>query len=131
MKLRIRGNSLRLRLTKTEVADLAATGFVEDRVQLDPNPDHALVYRLELSETVTQPVTTFRGSLIRILVPAKEGRAWADNATVGIYGEETWGLKLTIEKDFKCLDPRRDEDESNAFEHPGGISHEECGIHEE
>lgn len=126
MKLRIRGNSLRLRLTKTEVTDLAAAGCVEDRVQLDPNPDCALIYRLELSPTATQPAISFRDSQIRIVIPAKEGRAWADNDTVGIYGEETWGLKLTIEKDFKCLDPRRDEDESDAFEHPGGITHGTC-----
>ena len=131
MKLRIRGNSLRLRLTKTEVADLAATGFVEERVQLGADPDHALLYRLELSPTATLPTTTFRDSQIRILLPATEGRAWTQNETVGIYGEEAWGLKLTIEKDFKCLDPRRDEDESDAFEHPSGVGHVVCGAEED
>lgn len=127
MKLRIRGNSLRLRLTRTEVAELAAAGFVEERAQLGTTPDCALVYRLELSPTAPRPTASFHGSQINILLPATEGRAWAQNDTVGIHGEETWGLKLTIEKDFKCLDPRRDEDESDAFEHPGGgPSHVTC-----
>lgn len=131
MKLRIRGNSLRLRVTKTEVAGLAATGFIEERTQLGTDPDSALVYRLELSETATRPTTLFRNSQIRILLPATEGRAWTGNETVGIYHEEAWGLKLAIEKDFKCLDPRRDEDESDAFEHPGGGGHIACGAAED
>ena len=131
MKLRIRGNSLRLRLTKTEVADLASIGFIEERTQLGATPDSALVYRLELSETVSQPTTTFHGSCICIQLPAAEGRTWAYSNTVGVYGKEPWGLKLALEKDFKCLDPRRDEDESDAFEHPGGVAHVTCGTEED
>ena len=126
MKLRIRGNSLRLRLTRTEIAELVATGIVENQVQLGEQPGCALAYRLELSDTVTKPTTIFRASQLCIHLPSNEAKDWARNETVGICGEENWGLKLIIEKDFKCLDPRLDEDESDAFENPGGITHAGC-----
>ena len=126
MKLRIRGNSLRLRLTRTEMAGLVGCGFVENRVQLGRQPGCALVYRLELSDTLTKPTTVFADAKICIRLPAVEARNWARNETVGIYAEESWGLKLAIEKDFKCLDPRLGEDESDAFANPAGVTHTHC-----
>lgn len=126
MKLRIRGNSLCMRLTRTEIAELVATGTVGDRVRLGELPEHALVYRLELSDAVTKPTTTFQASQLCVRLPEAEGREWAQNERVGIYGEESWGLKLIIEKDFKCLDPRLGDDESDAFENPNGASHAVC-----
>src|SRR5579871_3556141 len=99
MKLRIRGNSLRVRLTRTEIADLAETGGIENRVQLGAQPDCALVYRLELSGAIATPETAFQKSQICIRLPLAEALAWARGKAVGIYGEESWGLKLAIEKD--------------------------------
>lgn len=126
MKLRIRGNSLRLRLTRTELAELAGTGTVVNQVQLGVFPDCALVYRMELSDEAIKPVVVFRNSQICVSLPSVQAREWARSESVGIYSEESWGLKLIVEKDFKCLDPRIGEDESDAFENPGGISHAAC-----
>jgi hypothetical protein len=39
MKLRIHGNSLRLRLSQSEVAQFSKTGYVEDSVQFE-SPSH-------------------------------------------------------------------------------------------
>ena len=126
MKLRIRGNSLRLRLTRTEIAELSANGAIENRCQLGVHSEHTLVYRLELSVAAIRTETVFQNSQILIRLPVTEGIAWAQGKQVGIYAEESWGLKLAIEKDFKCLDPRLDEDESDAFENPHGTSHAAC-----
>ena len=50
MKLRIHGNSLRLRLSQSEVAQFSKTGFVEDSIQFAPGASFA--YALEsLSST--------------------------------------------------------------------------------
>src|SRR5215469_9506543 len=116
MKLRIRGNSLRLRLARTESADLARLGFVEDRVQLGAKSDCTLVYRLELSSEVTKPTAVFPGAQICVRLPLAAGREWARNKSVGLYSEESWGLKLSIEKDFKCHGVRPEEDDSDGFE---------------
>jgi hypothetical protein len=128
MKLRFRGNSLRLRLTRVEIAELIETGMAENRVQLGAQPECALVYRLELSDRVMTPTIHFETSKICVHLPVTEGKAWAQGDKIGIYGEEPWGLKLMIEKDFKCLDPRLGEDESDAFENPGGATHAGCGM---
>jgi len=126
MKLRIRGNSLRVRLTRSEIAQLAETGLIENRVQLGALPDCALVYRLELSGAAVRPETVFQKSQICIRLPRAEAMAWSKGQSIGIYSEEAWGLKLAIEKDFKCLEPRPDEDQSDAFENPNGSSHPAC-----
>lgn len=128
MKLRIPGNSLRLRLTRPEIAELLAAGFVEDRLQLGPQAESALVYRLELSDNVTAPRACFEAHCISIQLPVAAGTLWTDSEQVGIYSEEAWGLKLIIEKDFKCLDPRIDEDDSDAFDHPGNADAPRCGV---
>jgi Family of unknown function (DUF7009) len=39
MKLRIRGNTIRIKMTKTEVAALGAQGQAEDRVRFSPTDE--------------------------------------------------------------------------------------------
>jgi hypothetical protein len=116
MKVRIRENTLRLRLTQTEVAELARAGQVENRTQLGQNPAAALVCRLQLSTFRVVPGVEFEGNRITVSLPELEAKAWARDNEVGIYGEEPWGLKLSIEKDFQCLDQRPNEDDSDAFD---------------
>ena len=117
---------MRVRLTRTEIAELAGTSAIESRVQLGAQSDCGLVYRLELSGSAVKPETIFQKSQICIRLPRAEALAWAHGQSVGIYSEEAWGLKLAIEKDFKCLEPRSDEDDSDAFENPNGSSHAAC-----
>ncbi|MGC3992483.1 MAG: hypothetical protein QM796_22835 [Chthoniobacteraceae bacterium] len=113
-----------MRLTKTEIATFAATGVMEERVNF--GSDAALVYRLESRGELTTVTAIFQGAQISVQVPATEAAEWATGEKVGLYGEAGWGLKIAIEKDFKCLDPRRDEDESDAFENPHGPGHTAC-----
>jgi hypothetical protein len=116
MKLRIRGDSLRLRLTQTEVAQLVRSGQVENRTQLAQDPARAFVFRLQLSAFRLAPGVEFDGGRIIVSLPEAEAKTWARENEVGIYGEESWGLKLSVEKDFQCLDERPTEDDSDAFD---------------
>src|SRR5258706_6103110 len=106
MKLRIRGNSLRLRLAQTEVARLVRAGRVEDRTQLGQDPGLSLEVRLQLSEFRLVPGVEFDGGRITVSLPEAQAKSWARENEVGIYGEEPWGLKIIIEKDFQCLNQR-------------------------
>ena len=116
MKLRIRENTLRLRLTQTEVSELVRAGRVENRTQLGHDAALGLVFRLQLSAFRLAPGVEFDGQRITVSLPEAEAKSWAQENEVGIYGEEPWGLKLSIEKDFKCLDERSNENDSNAFD---------------
>ena len=131
MKLRIRGDSLRFRLTATEVTSLNTQGWWQDAATLGPQAGPRLIYRVE-TEAMDKPAVRFASGLdttVTVVLPAVEVAHWAGNGSqVGLYFEESWGLKVAIEKDFRCLDPNRDEDESDNFDNPnaGTSQHGEC-----
>jgi hypothetical protein len=125
MKFRVRGSSLRLRLTRPEIADLVSKGFLENQIQLGAEAGCAFVYRVE-SVVVSKVAVTYQGNQLCVRVPAHEAIAWAQSEQVGIYSQESWGLMLAIEKDFKCLAPRPGEDDSEAFDNPHGPDHAAC-----
>lgn len=111
MKLRIRGNSIRLRLNKTEVTGLAETGLVEEKT--DFGDGQMLVYSVSaLSETETVK-SSFQNGRIEIFIPQTIAKNWAKNEEVGISGNN-----ILVEKDFACLAVREGEDESDNFPHP-------------
>ncbi len=131
MKLRLRGNSIRIRLTQSEVKALAETGAWEESVAFDPSASHRLVYRVEAA-LVARPSVEMSGhgtgTLVRATLPVADVVKWARGADVGMYFEEPWGLKVAIEKDFRCLDGDRNEDESDNFDNPNaaGSLHTNC-----
>lgn len=121
MKLRVRNNSIRLRLTQTEVAAFAENKAVGETVEFGLSSDKHLIYRLEQA-AVEDVRADFADGKITIFVPRAEAENWALTDQIGIKAEQNLGgeklLKILIEKDFACLDPRAGEDESDAFPHP-------------
>lgn len=122
MKLRIRGDSLRLRLSQAEIARLRETGEVGDCIRFgDRSLDYVLV-----SADIDAPRARFDGDRIEVAVPHDVARRWAETEQVGIEAEQAVAsgavLRLLIEKDFKCLAPRPGEDDSDAFPNPDSES---------
>ena len=113
MKMRIKGSSLRLRLTQKEVALLRDCGRVEALVQFSLG--HALVYLLEGSSHAKSVTAVFDGRTIRVAVPEQVMTEWAQGDGVSIEGKSEAGLQLLIEKDFQCLHKPGDRD---AYPHP-------------
>ena len=121
MKLRIRGDSLRLRLKRGEV-DLLAAG--KSLVEETHFPGAVLSYRLDVTEDDAIQAHLENSSLL-IRLPASRVSAWATTDEVSMLAEQVLpgGDKLTllIEKDFSCLEPghHRDcEDDEDTFPHP-------------
>lgn len=122
MKLRLRLNSIRLRLGESEVAQLARDGRVSDSVQFSASPPSALTYSIVTSPDEPEITACFEDSEIKVTVPAASAKAWANSEQVGLNGaqqisDETH-LTVLIEKDFRCLAPRPGEDESDSFANP-------------
>ena len=115
MKLRIRGNSIRLRLTRSEVAQFADAGVVEETLDFGPGKPQ-FKYSLVSSNDAPELSAEFGGGVIRVTVPSDRVRAWADSERVGI--ESANGLRLLIEKDFACMSERDGEDEADAYPNP-------------
>jgi hypothetical protein len=122
MKLRIRGNSIRLRLTKSEVARFEETGLVEEVVEFGAAEHQRFVYALSFSNGIESPRAVYENNRILVLLPESQVRTWTQTNQVGISAEYPVGdnkfLKILIEKDFACLEERPGEDESDAFPHP-------------
>ncbi len=120
MKLRIKGNSLRLRLTRPEVARMADEGRIEDRTEF---ADRSLRYVLESRAAEKAIGARFEEDAIVVSVPSPQVADWANGDEVGLYGEQPAShggiLTIAVEKDFRCLDRSRAEgDEADAYPHP-------------
>ena len=121
MKLRIRGDSMRLRLKRGEVDQLAAGASIVEETHF---PGAVLTYRLDVSKNSSISATFDNGSLV-ISLPKSKVLDWASSDEVSLHAEQelsgSGALSLLIEKDFKCLEPghHRDcEDDEDTFPHP-------------
>lgn len=114
MKLRLTGNSVRLRLTQSEVKALSEKGLVEECVPLSPQS-----LRVELRSGQTQgPVATFSGGALRVQLPSKDVTDWVASDRVGMEGDCN-GVRLLVEKDFQCLHPADPAENADTFPNPG------------
>ncbi len=118
MKLRIKGNIVRLRLTQSEVATVGAGGRVQELTLFGPQAQFC--YALEAVDT-PHVEADYSNNTLTIRVPRAMANDWAATDLVGLSAEqkiaENVSLYLIIEKDFACLNPRGEED-SDTFEHP-------------
>jgi hypothetical protein len=119
MKLRIKGNSLRLRLSQSEVQQFGNEQRVADHISFGPG--RQLYYVLEQDTTADALRAVFDGTSIRILVPTSIARHWVETEEVGFETQlntgETEPLHILVEKDFQCLH-RRGEEEADNYPHP-------------
>ena len=120
MKLRIKGDSLRLRLAQGEMRALAERGEVTDQVSFPGGS--ALGYKVRIDRHSQEISATYKSNLIEILVPQALAERWCATELVTLSATETLGsgeLRIVLEKDWACLAPREGEDESDNFPHPG------------
>jgi hypothetical protein len=127
MKLRIRGNSIRLRLTQGDVAGLISEGTVSEAVQFSAAPTDRLIYSVQVSHSAAVPIASYTQGELLVTLPAARAVEWADSDQVGIeHTQPADGieLRIVVEKDFRCMQPRPEEDEADNFPHPDPAS---CG----
>ena len=107
MKLRLQSNSIRLRLKRREVEQLAQTGRVEERIIFGTDPEDVFNCVLEVSRVITVPQARCQDRLVIVQVPADSVMRWASSDEVGIETSQSLGdrgqLQVLVEKDFACL----------------------------
>ncbi|HWZ13846.1 MAG TPA: hypothetical protein VNW95_01310 [Mucilaginibacter sp.] len=112
MKIRIKGNALRYRLTRSDIAQLTKVGFLEDKIDFG---EQSLLYALQLTDSGSLSAT-FVNNTITLNMPENMINEWENADKVGF--EHTAGdLHLLVEKDFTCLD-KVDEDQSDNYPNP-------------
>jgi hypothetical protein len=121
MKLRIKGNTLRVRVSRSEVARLLAGDCLEETIHFTPEPSANFTYALQQEPLLSRPAVQYTENRVAILIPAGQANAWGTTDQVGIAEDISLGdlgsLAILIEKDFACLD-RSDEDNEDTFPNP-------------
>jgi hypothetical protein len=113
MKLRISGNSIRLRLRPSEVTQLEATGSVSDQVEFGAGS--VFTYSLSANAQASAPCAVFAGDRLEVTVPETVARKWAGSDEVSIEGRQE-ELSILVEKDFRCM--HKDAPDTDAYPNP-------------
>ena len=105
MKLRIHGDSLRLRLNRSDVEQFRTSGVCAASLRFDSSSQ--LTYALETSSRLTVMEVHYLQDCIRVLLPLDMAQEWVGSDRISLSLNRAGGLSLLIEKDFQCL--HRDE----------------------
>lgn len=117
MKIRIKGNSVRFRLTQSEVKTLATEGKIFDSTNFGTA---TFTYGVVLTEELDSLGIQFQNASIILEMPKKEGISWHENDIVTFdhhLALNDTDLYLLLEKDFTCLDNTL-EDQSDNYPNP-------------
>ncbi|MEG9437370.1 hypothetical protein JAO29_14530 [Edaphobacter sp. HDX4] len=121
MKLRIKGNSLRLRVSRSELASFLRGERVEDTVHFATTPGARLTYALECASLPVPVKVRYEAQSVTIQLSEVQASVWGEETEVGVYTSVEIGggcsLEIIVEKDFACLD-RSDEDNTDTFANP-------------
>ncbi len=112
MKLRLEGNSIRLRVRKSDLIKLHTEGSIKETL-LFPN---SLLFNYQLitdknAETINAQLSA---EAITVSIPLSMATNWLNSDAVGLEHTLDSGLFILIEKDFPCTD-RPWEDTSDTF----------------
>ncbi len=123
LKLRIKGNTIRVRLTQTEVTQLKQ-GQVKEQTTF---PNGQTLHYILLKSNAFE--ISFKQNTLQVALPNKTVDNWATSDKVELKNQASLPnggtLDISIEKDFKCLTERPHEDESDMYPNPLE-SHSKC-----
>ena len=120
MKLRIRDNSLRVRVSRTELTQITKHGYLENTLEFSPG--NHLSYRVDVVPNGPAQAI-YKNHCIQIALPSHKVDYWnqVDQVSIGFQlplGEDKQ-LVVLVEKDFQCLNPREGDEDADSFPNPG------------
>jgi len=114
MKIRILDNSIRLRFSQTELQQLQTIGAIKKEVQFAGGSQ--FIYSLNTKDSEQDLSADFANNEMRVFISSSKVNELVNTDLIGVENTND-GLNLLVEKDFKCLTDRN-EDESELFENP-------------
>lgn len=112
MKIRIKDNSIRFRLTQSEVSELGRSGIVSSFTEFVDRP---FIYVIEKTKDAVLSAVFIENRIV-MKMPEAMVEEWISTDIVGFDGQA--GLvKLLVEKDFVCIDNTL-EDQSDNYPNP-------------
>ncbi|MDB5340692.1 MAG: hypothetical protein JWN70_6311 [Planctomycetaceae bacterium] len=127
MKLRIKDNSVRVRLDRRDLDRLIELGRVESVVRFGPTSQCAFSYAVELRSVSNQhPTVDYYSGRLLLAIGREDANQWYNSELVGFEHEQTVDggvVRVLLEKDFACVDrPAGEEsDDAWAFPNPAAV----------
>ena len=116
MKLRLRANTIRLRLVKGEVEHLAQGHTIVETLPT-PKPFHFAVH----PSHVTDLTATYSDDTLTISVPKDWATQWAANDEEVGRAAKTNNLDILIEKDWACTTARDSSEDRDTYPNPTAL----------
>lgn len=122
MKIRMMGNSVRLRVGRAELARFLADGRIEETVRFAASPEAGFTYALEVSAPGSTAATVrYAPRHLAVQITPEQVDHWRKEDEVGVYTEVDIGagqaLEIAIEKDFACVHGSESEN-ADSFPNP-------------
>jgi hypothetical protein len=112
MKLRLEGNSIRLRVRKSDLIKLQKEGAITESLVFPNNLNFNYALRTDgNAETIDAQLSA---AAMTVSIPLSMATTWLNSDAVGLEHTLESGLFILIEKDFPCTD-RPWEDTSDTF----------------
>jgi hypothetical protein len=119
MKLRIRGNSVRIRLTRGEVARLGSGETIEQTTEFSKTD--RFISSIGSSPNITMASAELAAGRINVLFPSEQIESWWNSDVVSVTSDQPIesgrSLQILVEKDFQCLHSRQEEN-SDSYPNP-------------
>jgi hypothetical protein len=125
MKLRLKGNSVRIRLDRRDLEALVDRGRIEDAVRF--GPDLAFLYAVVLGPAPRdRPTASYGADRLTIRIAPEDAQGWHGSDRVGFNHEqavEGGFVRVLLEKDFACNDrpDGEEQDDAYAFPNPSAV----------
>jgi hypothetical protein len=125
MKLRLKGNSIRVRLDRRDIERLIDEGRVDDAVRFGPGL--AFSYAVEMGPAPRErPRASYAAESLLIRIDPEDAEEWLAGDRVGFdHMQDVEGgvVRVLLEKDFACIDrPLGEEaDDAYAFPNPSAV----------
>lgn len=108
MKLRIKGNSLRLRVSRSELARFESGERIEETIHFTGDPEAKLTYALEFALQSAPVKVRYESNQLTVILSEAQARIWGVEGEVGVYEtldvDSAGSLDVILEKDFACAD---------------------------
>lgn len=122
MKIRMKENSVRLRVGRSELARFLEDGRITETVQFGATREASFTYALEVGGAEDSGAAVrYANRNLAVVVTPEQARVWEQEDQVGIYSRVDLGagkaLEIAVEKDFACMDRGEDEN-ADTFANP-------------
>lgn len=116
MKVRISGNKIRFRLKEPEVKLFQQEGIISEVLAFGLSQADQLAFTLTTVDS-HQIAVSFLSNQVSFSIPKAQADDWTSTDKVGFEAALNTGkgkdILLLVEKDFKCLDAREEDNEGS------------------